>query len=205
MFIDEVNQQTYTSLSTDERELLLSLAREALEAGVLGKPVPKIDIQELPTRLRQTGASFVTLTIGGILRGCIGSLEASLPLAEDVRLHAVAAANQDYRFPPVSGEELAKISIEISRLTPLRLLEYSSPNDLLSKLRPGTDGVVLLEGSKRGTFLPQVWEKVPQPDIFLSMLCNKIGIPKDTWLINPLTVYVYEVEEFHEDNRSSSV
>jgi AmmeMemoRadiSam system protein A len=202
MLNNGIVEETNLLLTTDERLLLLHLAREALELGVIGKPLTKLDLRKLPVRLRQTGASFVTLTIGGVLRGCIGSLEASLPLAEDVRLHAIAAAIQDYRFPPVRSEELPGISIEISRLTPLQPLEYSSANELLVKLRPGIDGVVVMDGSKRGTFLPQVWEKAPEPDIFLTMLCRKIGISGDSWRNHTLSVFVYEVEEFHEESGS---
>ena len=185
-------------LSPDERMFLLKLARQALEAGVRGEPVPRLDPQALPPNLSQPGASFVTLTWRGDLRGCVGALEPYLPLAEDVQEHAIAAALQDYRFPPVQPVELADIKIEISRLTLPQDLEYISPEDLLGRLRPGVDGVTLIDGRRRATFLPQVWEKLPDGQTFLAHLCSKMGAPTDLWRKKKLRVQVYQVEEFHE-------
>lgn len=182
----------------DERIRLLELARQALEEGVRGQPLSPLNLQELSPRLREDGAAFVTLTIGGELRGCIGALEAYQPLAEDVREHAIAAALQDWRFPPVQPEELAEIEIEISRLTPSQPLEYDRPEELLTRLRPGVDGVVLRDGMRRATFLPQVWEKIPDPRLFLSQLCMKMGASPDLWRRKKLEVLTYQVEEFHE-------
>jgi hypothetical protein len=190
--------QTMDSLEASERLLLLKLARQALEEGVCGKPLSPLFLNGLPPRLRQPGASFVTLTSHGELRGCIGALEATQPLAEDVRIHAIAAALEDYRFPPVRPDELPFIKIEISRLTTPEPLDYRDSEDLLSQLHPGVDGVVLRDGMRRATFLPQVWEKVPEADIFLGMLCRKMGVPTETWRNKKLTVLTYQVEEFHE-------
>jgi AmmeMemoRadiSam system protein A len=148
--------------------------------------------------LFQPGSSFVTLTIGGELRGCVGALEPALPLAEDVRLHAVAAAVDDYRFLPVRPDELPNIRIEVSCLTPAQALCYLDSDDLLAKLRPKIDGVVVKDGSLRATFLPQVWEKVPEADRFLSLLCRKMGAASDLWRRKHLDVFIYQVEEFHE-------
>ncbi len=187
-----------TPLSPQERALLLKIGRDAITAAVRGKPLPRLDLASFPPRLREKGASFVTLTRHGALRGCIGTLEAYQPLALDVQEHAVAAATQDYRFPPVRPEELPEIEIEVSRLTPAVPLEYASPEDLLRKLRPGVDGVVLSDGLRRATFLPQVWEKLPDAAEFLSQLCLKMGAPPDLWRRKPLEVSVYQVEEFHE-------
>jgi AmmeMemoRadiSam system protein A len=185
-------------LSDEEKQILLRLAREAIEAAVNRRPLPPLDLNSLPPRLREPGVAFVTLTRRGQLRGCIGALEPYQPLAEDVREHAVAAALEDYRFPPVRPEELPEISIEISRLTPLQPLEYDSPEDLLRKLRPGVDGVVLRDGFRRATFLPQVWEKLPDPARFLDNLCLKMGAPRNLWRQKKLEVFTYQVEEFHE-------
>ena len=189
---------TKDKLTTEEKQTLLGLARQALEAGVRGQKLPPLDHQSLPLRLQDDGATFVTLTINGNLRGCIGALEPYLPLAEDVREHAIAAALQDYRFPNVQPEELSQIEIEVSRLTPPVPLAYISPEDLLSKLRPGIDGVVLRDGARRATFLPQVWEKVSDPADFLDHLCYKMGAASDLWRKKHLDVLVYQVEEFHE-------
>jgi len=188
------------SLTEDERRYLLSLARRALENGVRGEPPPALQPEELTDSLRQMGASFVTLTRRGMLRGCVGALEPYQGLAEDVREHAVAAALEDYRFPPVVDEELPEISIEISRLTVPKPLEYENAQDLLSKLRPGVDGVVLRDGNRRATFLPQVWKKIPQVADFLGQLCQKMGAAADLWKRKKLEVLVYQVEEFEEED-----
>ena len=185
-------------LTAEEKRTLLELARQALEGGVRGQQLPPLELGSLSPRLQEQGATFVTLTVAGNLRGCIGALEPYQPLAEDVREHAVAAALQDYRFPNVQPEELPRIEIEVSRLTHPVPLEYTTPEDLLSKLRPGIDGVVLRDGPRRATFLPQVWEKLPDPAEFLDHLCYKMGAAPDTWRKKHLDVLVYQVEEFHE-------
>lgn len=190
----------YDPLSDGEKKLLLRLARAAMEAGVKSRPLPPLDLRSLPSVLREQGASFVTLTVNGNLRGCIGALEAYQPLAEDVREHAVAAALNDPRFPPVQEDELGGIRIEVSRLTAPRPLEYTASEDLLKKLRPHVDGVVLKEGHRRATFLPQVWEKIPDPAEFLDNLCYKMGEPANSWRRGTLQVLIYQVEEFHELN-----
>lgn len=186
-------------LSDEERLILLKLAREALEQGVRHQPLRPLDLRSLPPRLSEPGASFVTLTRRGELRGCVGTLEAYQPLAEDVREHAVAAALHDYRFPPVTPDELAEIKIEISRLTRPIPLEYSKPEELPALLRPGVDGVVLRDGLRRATFLPQVWEKLPDAEHFLSNLCLKMGVEANYWRYKKLQVATYQVEEFHEE------
>ena len=189
---------TEDRLTTEEKKTLLRLARQALEMGVRGQKLSQLDLESMPQRLQEQGASFVTLTIQGELRGCIGTLEPSQSLADDVREHAVAAALQDYRFPDVKPEELPQIKIEVSRLTLPSPLEYSTPEDLLDQLRPGIDGVFLRDGERRATFLPQVWEKIPDPAEFLDNLCYKMGAPTDLWRNKHLDVSIYQVEEFHE-------
>lgn len=186
------------NLTPEEKQTLLKLARQALEHAVRGQPLPDLDLPSLTPRLRDKGAAFVTLTIDGDLRGCIGALEAYQPLAEDVREHAVAAALNDFRFPPVQPEELEQINVEVSRLTEPKPLAYRTPEELLAGLRPGVDGVVLRDGVRRATFLPQVWEKVPDPAQFLEHLCLKMGESPDLWRRKKLEVLVYQVEEFHE-------
>lgn len=186
------------NLTEAEKKLLLQLAREALEKGVRGEIVPALDQAGLTPLLRSDGASFITLTKHGELRGCIGALQPFQPLAEDVREHAVAAALQDYRFPPVVPGELADIEIEISRLTVPTPLAYITPEDLLARLHPGLDGIILREGFHRSTFLPQVWEKIPDRAEFMDQLCAKMGAPHDLWRHKHLEVLVYQVEEFRE-------
>ena len=185
-------------LTLEEQQTLLHLAREAMECGVRGKKLAPLDQKSLSGHLREQGASFITLTIHGQLRGCIGALEAHQPLATDVREHSIAAALEDPRFPPVREDELSRIQIEVSRLTRPIPLEYKDAADLLSKLKPQVDGVILRDGVRRATFLPQVWEKIPDPAEFMDNLCYKMGVSDNTWRNKHLDVLVYQVEEFHE-------
>lgn len=191
-------------LTAGEKQILLRLARETMEHSVKGKALPPLELQSLRPALRENGASFVTLTLNGELRGCIGALEAYQPLAEDVREHAVAAALRDSRFRPVVKSELSRIRLEVSRLSAPHLLEYLSSEDLLKKLKPHVDGVILKNDLRRATFLPQVWEKIPDPVDFLDQLCMKMGASKKLWRDAKLQVYVYQVEEFHKMNYGSA-
>ena len=189
----------HEKLTLEEQKILLRLAREAMERAVRDEELPSLDLSGLPENLRETGSSFVTLTIQGQLRGCIGSLEAYQSLAEDVREHAVAAALRDPRFAAVTEHELSAIAIEISRLTRPIPLEYRDANDLLSRLCPYVDGVIVRDGPhQRATFLPQVWEKIPEPAAFLDNLCYKMGADPRLWRTKHLDVLTYQVEEFHE-------
>ena len=187
-------------LTFEEQQTLLRLAREAMERGVNGEKLSPLDEASLPPNLREMGTSFITLTVRGELRGCIGALEPYQSLAEDVREHAVAAALKDPRFPAVRKEELSGIQIEVSRLMRPIPLDYKDANDLLSKLRPHVDGVILRDDvtGRRGTFLPQVWEKISDPAEFLNNLCYKMGMSENAWRSRHLEVLTYEVEEFHE-------
>ena len=186
------------NLTLEEQKALLRMAREAMEHAVRGEKQPPMQTDSLTRNLREQGAAFVTLTIRGQLRGCIGALEPYQPLADDVREHAVAAALEDPRFPPVSEDELSRIQVEVSRLTRPVPLEYKDADDLLSKLKPFVDGVILRDGIRRATFLPQVWEKIPDPAEFLNNLCYKMGASENLWRNQHLEVLIYQVEEFHE-------
>lgn len=188
-------------LSETDRQVLLKIARQAISAAAAGLAVPALNLAAFSADLQANGASFVTLTIADQLRGCIGTLEAYQPLALDVQEHAVAAATQDYRFPPVTTGEVPLLLIEISRLTPTRPLAYNDWRDLIEKLRPGVDGVLIKDGFQRATFLPQVWEKVADPQEFLTHLCYKMGAPGDLWRCKKLEVSIYQVEEFKETNK----
>jgi AmmeMemoRadiSam system protein A len=185
-------------LTPEEKQTLLNIARQSLELAVRGEKLPPLDEATLTPGLRESGASFVTLTIHGNLRGCIGALEPYQLLAMDVREHAIAAALEDPRFPPVQPKELNQVEIEVSRLTIPHRLEYKDADDLLAKLNPKVDGVILQDGWHRATFLPQVWEKIPDKAEFLAELCYKMGSPPNTWRNKHLEVLIYEVEEFHE-------
>ena len=186
------------SLTSQQRSTLLRLAREAVEHAAAGRPGPSPRLEDCPEALRAPWATFVTLTSNGALRGCIGALQASLPLAEDVVVHARAAAREDFRFHPVRPEETPGIDIEISILSDPAPLEYRDAEDLMARLRPGVDGVILVSGLHRATFLPQVWEKAPHASQFLGMPCEKAGLPPAAWRTVHPDVLTYQVESFHE-------
>jgi AmmeMemoRadiSam system protein A len=187
-----------TKLTEDEKRVLLQMARAALEAAANHQKLAPVDLGTLPERLQAPGASFVTLTKLGTLRGCIGTLNAKAPLAEDVRQHAVDAALYDHRFFPVQPEEVQSIAIEVSVLSEPQAMPTSDPMMIPKLLRPGVDGVVILCGDRRATFLPQVWQKVSTPEEFLAMLCQKAGIPSDAWTRGDVEILIYQVESFHE-------
>jgi AmmeMemoRadiSam system protein A len=131
--------------------------------------------------LAEPGASFVTLLQKGELRGCIGTLEAHRPLLSDVRHNARAAALSDPRFSPLTIVELDFTEIQVSLLSPMTPMEFRDEADALAQLRPGVDGIVLEFGYRRATFLPQVWDQLPDPRTFLSQLKRKAGLPGDFW------------------------
>ena len=185
-------------LAPEDKTYLLSLARKTIEHAVNHRPLPSWKESEVSADMQAKGATFVTLTMDGELRGCIGTLEAHQSLIEDVREHAYQSALEDYRFPPVTAGEISRLHIEISRLTAPEPLPYSKAEDLPGLLHPGEDGVVLKDGFRRATFLPQVWEQLPDVGEFLSHLCVKMGASADLWRRKVLEVSVYHVEEFEE-------
>ncbi|GMU64696.1 MAG: hypothetical protein AMXMBFR36_09700 [Acidobacteriota bacterium] len=167
-------------LAAEERSALLDIAWRAVRAG-LDVPWIEVDLAALPPRLGEPGASFVSLHREGRLRGCMGRLEATRPLAEDVAGNARAAAYFDPRFPALAAEEFAGLELEISVLTPAVPLEITSEAQLLAALRPGVDGLILAERQRRATFLPTVWRELPDPRDFLGHLKRKAGLPADYW------------------------
>ncbi len=181
-------------MSTDRGQVLLPLARSAIESR-LGL-TPTATVHDAPL-LREWGACFVTLTQHGDLRGCIGTLQAHRPLLADVQANAVTAALHDPRFAPLTSEELSCTDIEVSLLSPTQLLAFASEADALAQLRPGVDGVVLEYGHHRSTFLPQVWEQLPDVDRFMAQLKRKAGLPVDFWG-EGLRLQRYTVSKFKE-------
>ncbi len=162
----------------DERgEILLAAARGAIGERFGSAPFA---LESRPW-MREPGASFVTLTLGGDLRGCIGSLEAHRPLLEDVQSNAIAAAFRDPRFAPLNHHEFAKVRVEVSALSAAEPLLFENELHALSLLRPHHDGLILEYGRNRSTFLPQVWESLPAPEQFLAQLKRKAGLPADFW------------------------
>lgn len=165
----------------EEREALREVAfRAVAEAARSGAPL-RVDLQQHAPRLRAPGASFVTLRREGLLRGCTGRLEAVAPLVIDVALSAHRAARSDARFEPVLPHELPELELKISVLSALEPLPARSAADLLALLRPGVDGLVLREGSAGATFLPAVWQSLPEPEAFLRELLRKAGLPERHW------------------------
>ena len=187
------------SLLPEERRYLLNLARESITCAAENRALPSIDLKAVSPNLQRDGASFVTLDKYGRLRGCIGSLEARRPLVIDVQRNAADAALQDPRFPPVRPDEVDQLSIEISVLSLPEPVDYDDAESLFDELRPGVDGVVIERGWHRATFLPQVWEKLPDERQFLERLCLKAGLPPDAYRDGDLAVLTYQVEKFAEE------
>lgn len=148
--------------------------------------------------LEQKRGVFVTLHRRGQLRGCIGYLDAREPLVDAVKHNAVNAAFHDPRFSPLGSSELSDIEIEVSVLTEPKELEYGDWKDLLEKVKPGVDGVIIRYGLLSATFLPQVWEQLPEREYFLGQLCLKAGLPADAWKKRKIEVLTYRVQYFKE-------
>jgi hypothetical protein len=184
-------------LSGDEREILLDLAFQAVKATAEGVEIPSIELDQLPERLRHPAATFVTLSTDGVLRGCIGTTQAQQALALDVIHRAQSAASRDPRFPAISPDEVDHLEIEISLLTPPQALHFSSPEKLLEKLQRGRNGVIVQRGIHRATFLPQVWDRVNDPQAFIELLCQKASLHRDAWRTGEIQVETYQVESFH--------
>ena len=182
------------------KRTLLRLARQTIEEE-LGQQAsdPVADKAQDDPELRQRRGVFVTLHLDEMLRGCIGSLLGLEPLITGVRRQAINAALRDNRFPLLTVNELPEMVIEISVLTPPQHLEYTDSTDLINRLQPGIDGVILkIPGGAGATFLPQVWEQLPEPETFLRHLSLKAGLPRDDWQHGDLTVQTYQACPFDE-------
>jgi AmmeMemoRadiSam system protein A len=184
-------------LTADLRATLLALARRSIETRLADAQDAAPDAEDFPPALRARRSSFVTLERGGELRGCIGSLEATTPLVEDVWRNARQAAFQDARFEPLAAEELTDLHVHIEVLGPLESMHVTSDEDLLARLRPGRDGLVIQCPGHRATFLPAVWQKLPEPADFLHALKRKAGL-STTHSAGELTVSRYATESFEE-------
>ena len=175
----------------DRGATLLAIARAAIERPGEGA----IETRWIEAWLRRPGATFVTLYLDGELRGCIGSIEAHRPLGEDVVRNARGAAYRDPRFPPVEAEEIPRLRIEVSVLSPREPLAARSEAEAIAMMRPGIDGICLDYGELRSTFLPQVWESLPEPGEFLGELKRKAGLPRTFWHPD-LRLSRYTVDKF---------
>lgn len=185
-------------LSQDSCDTLLTLARESIRYGIERGGRMPVPLEEYPGILREPGACFVTLEKLGKLRGCIGTLQPYQPLVSDVAEHAHAAAFSDPRFSPLKPEELEDVRISISILGKPAEMQVADEDDLCQQLRPGVDGLILEHGSLRGTFLPSVWESLPDCREFLRHLKLKAGLPADFWS-DDLQISRYKTQSFSEN------
>ncbi len=185
-------------VSAADRRFLLNLARQSLVRAATNGPPPEVSGAEVSPALSEAKGSFVTLTVNGVLRGCIGNILPQGPLYRAVADNAQNAALRDPRFRPVRSNETGQIRIEVSVLTVPEPLRFTSPEDLLSKLKSYEDGVVLQIGARGATFLPQVWAQIPDKVDFLNQLSQKAGCPAAAWRGADTSVSIYHVESFEE-------
>lgn len=186
--------------SAKEGALLLRIARQSIKDHLDGrhhKGIPKPS--DLPDSItRKNRGTFVSLHKNGALSGCIGNIEAVKTVAQGVHDNARHAAFNDSRFRAISREELEDTTIEVSILTEPKEIEHSNGSELISKLRPGLDGVIVEKSCHSATFLPQVWEQLKEPEEFLSHLCIKAGLSSSEWETGNLIVSAYQVQSFGE-------
>ncbi len=195
-------ENRHPTLTEQQGQDLVALARQTL-ATALKRQTCDDERARVEDRLQDDVfqapcGAFVTLMLGGHLRGCIGSLTAREALVDCVRSNAINAAFNDPRFKPLKPSELERITIEVSVLTVPQPLAYDNVDDLLGKLRPKVDGVTIRKKLASATFLPQVWEQLPKKEDFLSQLCLKAGLSADAWRDADLDIETYQVQYFEE-------
>jgi len=186
------------NLTQEEGRYLITVARKTIETRLFNQKDQDRSDENVSPKYSERRGTFVTLTIDGHLRGCIGHIIPQESLIEGVRVNAINAAFRDPRFRPLSQQEWEKIKVEVSILTDPKPLQYSDADDLLNKLRPGIDGVIIKKGFSQATFLPQVWEQLPDKKEFLTHLCMKAGLDGSEWKRGELEVSTYQVQAFEE-------
>ncbi len=191
-----------SELTRSEGQILVRLARQTLINHFFPEtPLHEITASDLQNNcFQQFNGTFVTIKKNGRLRGCIGNIMPQQSIPEGIRQNTIQAAIHDSRFPPLRAEELDQVHISISILSQPQALPYINGQDLLAKLRPHVDGVILRKGNAGATFLPQVWEQLPDKSAFLSALCRKAGLPPSAWQETPLEVFTYQAQYFDEKN-----
>lgn len=199
---EEKHKDNPKSSFTQEQGLaLIRLARQVITNRL--RPANAIDgFPETPEgddALLSRRGTFVTLKHQGKLRGCIGCIGSSQDVFSGVRDNALGAAFNDSRFKPLTDGELDDIAIEVTILTDAQELDYTGADDLLARLRPHVDGVILRKGSLGATFLPQVWDQLPDPEVFLSHLCSKAGLSPNAWKKDEVMILTYQVQYFEEE------
>jgi AmmeMemoRadiSam system protein A len=185
----------WSRLARDDREHLVAIAREAVRIGLDRDEQWLPDRDHLPARLLDAAATFVTLRRGDELLGCIGTIEPRRPLADDVAVNATGAAFADPRLPSVTWDDLGEMTVKISVLGPLEPVPSRSLDELRAAVQVGVDGLLIADRDRRATFLPSVWEQVPDVDTFLTMLWQKAGLRDDSWPRH-LSVHRYDTLEF---------
>jgi hypothetical protein len=201
-FVEE-GQAKDEPLDEQEKAFLLKAARIAATAAAEKKPLPGLNRSSMPRKLLVPRGAFTTLNLDGKLRGCVGYTLPVKPLCQAVMETAALATVNDNRFKPVTPEELAKCEVDISVLTTPKGIYYNEPSDLLKKLRPNIDGVVLQVDNRQGVYLPAVWKEVPEPDKFMDSLARKAGLPADAWRHPSAQVLIFQAEEFKESAAAS--
>jgi AmmeMemoRadiSam system protein A len=185
------------TITDEDRAALLKLARSTIEAELV-KGMKVIRPDKITSALKENRGCFVTLHKDGALRGCIGTIEAIKPLVDSVQENALNAAFRDPRFSSLEEKELKDINIEVSVLSVPQKLLFEDEDDLKRKLKKGVHGVILSSGRHKATFLPQVWEQLPEMKNFLDHLCIKAGMGKDCWKNKTTRIQTYETEYFSE-------
>lgn len=192
--------EVISSINKEEGLFLLKLARRAIDHYLRTGEVLHVPENNIPfENLKKAGASFVTLkTEKGQLRGCIGSIMPYTPLYQDVIHNAISAAVSDPRFSPLSIDELKSLKIKLSILTYPEKIEYQDWRELLSKIGPYKDGLIIKCKNRTATFLPDVWETLPDKELFMSNLCMKAGLPYNCYKTMDIEVFRYRTSTFEE-------
>ncbi|MGB5156852.1 AmmeMemoRadiSam system protein B [Desulfobacterium sp. N47] len=195
------NESISNGLNKKQGQTLIKLARKTIadKLGIKNNPENDLTAISKDKNFKRLSGTFVTLKIHGQLRGCIGNLDNTETITEGIRRNAINAAFNDYRFSPLTAKEFENVEIEISILSEPKPLKYKDSDDLVKKLRPNVDGVIIRKGFASATFLPQVWEQLSRPEDFLSHLCIKAGLSSDTWKSSKLEVLTYNVQYFEEE------
>jgi len=182
--------------SAEEKRLLTGLAHEAIRRAIHDRPAPKLPTEAITEKLATPAATFVTLTLDGKLRGCVGNLAVREPLYRSIANNAAGAALRDTRFSPVTIQELERLEFHISILSRLHPVQFKTGAELLAQLTPGRDGVALRLAGRTATYLPQVWRTFPEKEAFLGSLCRKAGLDAAAWTDPRAEVLIYRVSEF---------
>lgn len=187
------------SMNQKDKKYLLELSRRTLEKYFQNKEILQVEKDDLSESLKERKGAFISLRENECLRGCIGSLEGIKPIFEEVIENSLASALFDPRFPPLKKEELKNIKIEISILEPLKkLVSFTTTEGLINYLKENKPGLLIKKGTFQATFLPQVWEELKTPELFLSRLCQKAGLAEDEWKKMNFDIYQYEATVFKE-------